>query len=442
MRAAALPGQSHLDPATIAALQALTAELLEAVPDARAELNRFTAASGRGLKVDADAIAAVVAGKNVLVTGGTGCIGSRLLHELRAYEPRHLVSVSRGETAPGRIDRSVQYLLADVADRDALAQVIKRSEAQVIFHAAAQRSPELAEIEVERTVRTNVIGTKNLIDVCSASDVEMIVYASSGKALRPYTNDVYAATKRMGEWLVASRGRSTLRRGFARFTHVVDNSLILGKIEAWRASGGVVELHGSQISFFIQSARESAELLLATAAEAAEMGDVPLLAIRNLEAPTDLTALALGVIAASEPLPPIYFSGFKSGYENAPYAGLYLPETSVDVSRLLNAFEARIAGPAPSAPDVDMVVSPPYATANATAGKLADLESACTDGSDAGVRSTLDALLRELLDRYLELQPRELLDRIVEFTTPWRQTMDTEHLLADDAVRAARASAV
>ena len=434
MKRIAPPGIADLEGRTLEQLRSLTADLVRAVPGAPGEYGRFVETAERGIDLDTRRLREFLAGKSILVTGGTGCVGTRLLLELEKCKAVRLSSVSRGVTAPAHRVPSVDYIEADITDPEGLGRAFVRAEPDIVFHLAAQRDPGLAEREVVRTVTTNVAGTLNVVELCSELSVGSLVYASTGKALRPYTREVYAGTKRVAEWMVASLGVETLRRSLVRFTHVVDNSLIAAKLDRWRR-GGVVRLHESDIRFFIQSAKESAQLLLVAAMDAAEVGRVPLLAIRNLGTPVDLTALALGAIAGSDPVSPIYFSGFESGYETAPYPGLYFPETSVDVSVLLNSLEGYSARAIESSPAVDVAVVPTHGDDLSARAELGAFETSCQAGMADGIRMALDRLLRTLMASNLAAYPQDLLARTAAFTMPLRTTMSDAHLAIDDALR-------
>ena len=104
-----------------------------------------------------------------------------------------------------------------------------------------------------------------------------MVCASTGKALRPYSADVYTASKRAAEWLLArAAARAGARYSAARFTHVVDNSIVHARLLDW-CEGGVLRLHSADIAFYAQSALESAQLLLAAglAARPVRCGSMP-----------------------------------------------------------------------------------------------------------------------------------------------------------------------
>src|SRR5206468_2810530 len=171
------------------------------------------------------------------------------------------------------------------------------------------------------------------------SAVPQVVYASTGKALRPYSPDVYAASKRAAEWVMsaaAARAAARTRYSGARFTHVVNNSLVYQRLLDWCADG-VIRLYGAGIFFYAQSALESARLLMG-AGLGARPGSFQVYAITDLGCPVSLLDLALGVLRRTGSAAPVYFSGYEPGYEDVPFPGLYDPRTAGEVSPLLSAF--------------------------------------------------------------------------------------------------------
>ena len=238
MRTAAPPGQPYLDDDAVAQLQNLTESLITAKGGASEEFERFQAISQRGLCLPETLLNEWLHGSVVLVTGGTGCIGSTLMAQLARLGPSRLVSVSRGVTADRPQLPGAEYLQADIRDRSRLDALISDIRPDVVFHVAAQRNPGLAEVEVHRTVSTNVLGTRNVLAAAADAGVPQVVCASTGKALRPYSPHVYAASKRAAEW-VASTASSAgdMRCSAGRFTHVVDNSIIVQRLHEWAGAG-------------------------------------------------------------------------------------------------------------------------------------------------------------------------------------------------------------
>jgi nucleoside-diphosphate-sugar epimerase len=367
-------------------LRSLTGLLIEADPTAAQEYRRFIAIKQRHLDFAAlvPALRQAYAGKRILVTGGTGCIGRLLLRQLRALHAGPTFSVSRGRRA-SRALPGVRYLSADICDGDALTAVIAKARPDVIFHLAAQRDPGLAERAVFETVLTNALGTRNVLRAARETGVERFSHASTGKAMRYYTKDTYAASKKLSEWLLqeyASEGNSA---GAARFTHVIDNSIVLRNLKK-ALPGGIARIHDPSIEFYVQSAAEAAQLLLLAGLN--ERDHLRLFAIRDLGEPVRLLSMAVGLLGQRSNFPPIYFPGFDPGYEKGVYPGLYDPRTAGDLSPLINAIEAVSAAEVRDVPAVDgFELTLPV---NGTIDDLVDgLAHECSTGDPASVTRML-----------------------------------------------------
>lgn len=317
-------------------LNILTDAVERLSPAAQAEYWRFVNVKRRNLGELTPASVDRLRGNRVVVTGATGTIGTELLRLLVQLDPADLRSLSRGYRAHRYVD-GVFYDEADVTHLEALTRRLRAARPDVVFHLAAVRSPKEAERAPDVAIRTNVSGTANVIRACRDAGVPLLVQASTGKAVRFYTRDIYAATKKAGEQLLAGAA-SEMATGAARFTHVVDNSLVLAKLKG-ELRAGLMTLHGPHIPLHAQSARESAELLVLAAGEA-HVGASTVVSLRNLEEPFDLTDIALGLRAESGRSVPLTFVGFEPGYEERPYAGMYDFEMG-ETGPLVNCFEAR-----------------------------------------------------------------------------------------------------
>ena len=267
MRAAVAPGQQDLDAAAVSRLRELTARLVAGRrEEARTEYERFLSVIKRELCLPKDRLAGVLDGAVVLVTGGTGCVGSTLISQLAAFRPARIVSVSRGVTRGWSRHPGAEYRYADVRDQARMEALIGEIRPDLIFHVASQRDPGLAETLVHHTVTTNVLGTRSVLGAAAAAGTGQVVCASTGKALRPFSPDVYTASKRVAEWVAFGFAASgALPVSAVRFTHVVDNSIIHQRLQDWAASSAVIRLHSPQIAFYVQSAVESAQLLMLAA---------------------------------------------------------------------------------------------------------------------------------------------------------------------------------
>jgi hypothetical protein len=447
MRQAVPPARTRLSGAEISALRDLTKALMFARPEAASEYERFLAVASRGLCLPEKRIARKLGGATVLVTGGTGCIGSVLMREIAARRPARLASVSRGVTAIAARQDGAEYLTADVTDRNAVEAVIYEVRPDIIFHVAAQRAPGIAETEVQRTVSTNVFGARNVLAAASGAGVGQVVLASTGKALRPYSPEIYTASKRAAEWLgVAAARDGGVTCSAARFTHVMDNSIIHRRLIGWAgdelagtvstspAGGPVVRLHSPDIAFYVQSALESAQLLLIAMLGAAA-GTFQIHALADLGWPVSLLDVTLGVLARTGSRTPVYVSGYDPGYEEVPFPGLYDPATAGDVSPLLNAFEAA-ALTGKQCPMVDSFEME-LAADGAAPKLLANLESACdSDLCDGEIRRALDDLSWSLLDAALAVADMTALTRAARLARRHESGMSRSHLKITRAIDA------
>ena len=323
MRAAVAPGQQDLDAAAVSRLRELTARLVAGRrEEARTEYERFLSVIKRELCLPRDRLAERLDGAVILVTGGTGCVGSTLVTQLTAFKPARIVSVSRGVTGGWPRHPGAEYLYADVRDQARMEALIGEIRPDLIFHVASQRDPGLAETRVHHTVTTNVLGTRSVLGAAAATGTGQVVCASTGKALRPFSPDVYTASKRVAEWVAFGFAASgALPVSAVRFTHVVDNSIIHQRLQDWAASSAVIRLHSPQIAFYVQSAVESAQLLMLAALDQGRPGRLPIRAIADLGWPVSLLDLTLGVLAARDSDAPVYLSGYDPGYEEVPFPG-------------------------------------------------------------------------------------------------------------------------
>lgn len=126
--------------------------------------------------------------KVILITGGVGSIGSQLVRKLLTFNPKSLIILDNNET--GLFDlhqelnsNKVQILIGDVRDRERLEMVF--TGVDVIFHAAALKHVPLCEYNPYEGVKTNIIGTQNVLDAAIQNQVEKVIMISTDKAVNP-----------------------------------------------------------------------------------------------------------------------------------------------------------------------------------------------------------------------------------------------------------------
>ena len=405
-------GRASLDRHEISLLRSLTRSLLLETPESEAEYLRYLAIRDRFLPVPMEMAGSWVKDKSILVTGGTGCVGTALIGCLSGLGAERIVSVSRGVTREWPRVTGAEYICADVRDEPTLTAIFADIRPNVVFHVAGQRDPGLAERAVHQTVTTNVLGTRNVIAASERVGTPRLVLASTGKAVIPYTPDVYSATKRVAEWLAAdAAGRGGVLCTAARFTHIVDNSIVYRRI-AEGCDNGLIRIHGPHSAFYAQSALESAQLLICAVLEM-RAGCLGVHAITDLGWPIDLLSLALGAMSRTGSDATIYFSGHDPGYRGyVPFPGQYDPRSSWETSPLVNALEARNGRQAEYG-HVDIFPRCPL-TSVQLEDRFLGLREACVSTQDPElIRSELYALSWSIFDATLDTLPIDTLVRIL-----------------------------
>lgn len=144
--------------------------------------------------------------KKILVIGGTGTIGSSLVRHLLKKQPNVVRILSRDEYKQFNMRNelreynNVRYLLGDVRDYNRLVRAME--DIDIVFHTAALKHVPACEYNPFEAVKTNVIGTQNVIEAAIANSVKRVVFTSTDKTINPVNS--YGATKLLAERLVAS----------------------------------------------------------------------------------------------------------------------------------------------------------------------------------------------------------------------------------------------
>src|SRR5918997_1450215 len=153
---------------------------------------------------DIEEIRAVVGGATELITGAGGSIGSEIAKQVAELGPGRLVLLDHDEThlhdVKGQLRTPAELDLTDIRDRGRIAELMRALRPDVVFHAAAHKHVPLLEAQPTEAVRTNVLGTYNVVVAAAEAGVDRLVFISSDKAVRP--SNVLGYSKWLGEQLV------------------------------------------------------------------------------------------------------------------------------------------------------------------------------------------------------------------------------------------------
>ena len=218
-------------------------------------------------------------GKSILVTGGTGSIGSSLVREAIAAGPKVIRVFDNNESGLFEMGQALDSplfrpLVGDVRDKDRLRRASEGTD--VILHAAALKHVPLSEYNPFEAIKTNVIGTQNVIEVALENEVEKLITISTDKAVDPL--NVMGATKLLAERLTISANnyKGDRKTVFActRFGNVLGSrgSVMPTFIEQVK-HGGPVTVTDGNMTRFVMSIQKAVQLVL-RAAEIAEGGEI------------------------------------------------------------------------------------------------------------------------------------------------------------------------
>ncbi|MFS0703554.1 polysaccharide biosynthesis protein [Cellulomonas sp. 179-A 9B4 NHS] len=231
----------------------------------------------RAISMDTTAIADQISGRNVLVTGAGGSIGSELCRQIARFGPGKLYLLDRDESAlqetqvsltgQGLLD-SDDVLLADIRDPGALRDVFAAAKPDIVFHAAALKHLPLLESFPLEAWKTNVLGTLNVLEAAAHAGVQTFVNISTDKAARP--TSVLGYSKRVTERLTAHFATTQPGRYVSvRFGNVLGSrGSVLHVFRSQIEAGGPITVTHPDVERYFMLIPEACQLVL----EAASIG--------------------------------------------------------------------------------------------------------------------------------------------------------------------------
>lgn len=345
--------------------------------------------------LDRAAMAALIHGRRVLVTGAGGSIGSELVRQVAAFGPAALTLVEASEYALYTIDLEIGMrfpalpraaLVGDVRDRGRLDAIFADRRPELVFHAAALKHVPLVEANPLEGLHTNAIGSRNVAEACVAHGAAAMVMVSTDKAVNP--TNVMGASKRIAECFCQAMDLSGAATRFVtvRFGNVLGSTgSVVPLFEKQLREGGPLTVTHPEMNRFFMTIREAVELIIAAAAMRAAdgHGDAHRGKIYVLEMgkPVKIVDLARRMIRLAGLRPdidvPIVFTGLRPGEK------LY--------EEIFHGDEQ----PLPTAAAGVLLAAPRQVDLAEVRALLARLETACRTGDAAASRTVLDALVPE-----------------------------------------------
>ncbi len=270
------------------------------------------------VEIDLASVADYITGKRVLITGAGGSIGSELSRQIRGFDPDELYLLDRDESALHAVQLSMEgralldtdmLVVADIRDRERTFELFERYRPEVVFHTAALKHLTLLENHPSEGMKTNTVGTKNLLDAAMHIGVDRFVNISTDKAADP--TSVLGATKLAAERLTAAAAKETGRPYVSvRFGNVLGSRgsvlpTFLGQIE----QGKPITVTHPDVTRFFMTIPEAVRLVV----QAGAIGDPGEVMILDMGEPVKIVDLAKQLINSLAPGTKIEFTGLRPG---------------------------------------------------------------------------------------------------------------------------------
>jgi FlaA1/EpsC-like NDP-sugar epimerase len=246
-----------------------------------------------------------IEGKNVLVTGGGGSIGSELCRQISKYHPKKLIILDIYENSAYDIQQELLRThgnnvdicieIASIRDKEKMENIFKTLSPDIVFHAAAHKHVPLMEHNPEEAIKNNVFGTYNVAKMADKYDTSKFVLISTDKAVNP--TNIMGATKRIAEMIIQYFSTfSCTSYSAVRFGNVLgSNGSVIPLFQKQIESGGPVTVTHPEIVRYFMTISEAVDLVL----QAGALADGGEIFILDMGQPVKIRDLAENMIKLS-----------------------------------------------------------------------------------------------------------------------------------------------
>jgi UDP-N-acetylglucosamine 4,6-dehydratase len=210
--------------------------------------------------------------KSILITGGTGSLGTALTRRIFKEYPnvKRVVIFSRDEQKqfemaqefPENKYPAIRYFIGDIRDFSRLKRALRNID--YVIHTAAMKHVHIAEYNPMECVKTNVLGAENLINACLETEVKKVVALSTDKAAAPI--NLYGATKLTSDKLFIAgnniRGRTDINFSVVRYGNVMGSNGSVIPFFMKKKAEGVLPITDRKMTRFNISLSEGVDMVL------------------------------------------------------------------------------------------------------------------------------------------------------------------------------------
>lgn len=293
------------------------------------------------VKLDDAGIAAMIADRVVMVTGGGGSIGSEICRQVCRRSPSRLIIVEQCEVLIYQIEQElitagfggiVTAVVADVTDAARIESVFSKYKPAIVLHAAAHKHVPLMEQQPSEAVKNNSLGTLCVVEAASRHGAERFTLISTDKAINP--TNAMGASKRLAEIGLQSYSRrpgNTTKFMAVRFGNVLGSSgSVIPLFRKQIAAGGPVTVTHPDMTRYFMTIPEAVGLVL----QATTLGEGGEIFVLDMGEPMKIVDLATELITLSGLRPgidiEIKYTGLRPGeklFEELKHTGEEYAET-------------------------------------------------------------------------------------------------------------------
>jgi FlaA1/EpsC-like NDP-sugar epimerase len=228
--------------------------------------------------LDENRISNQLTGQTILVSGAAGSIGSGLVKQIARYNPGKLILLDQAESplydlqielGANHRELNFEVVIGDIRSAERMERLFDFFRPDFVFHAAAYKHVPMMENNPSEAVLTNVLGTKNLVDLSKRFEVKKFVMISTDKAVNP--TNVMGASKRIAEiYAQMANKQGNTRFVTTRFGNVLgSNGSVIPLFQRQIEQGGPITVTDERVTRFFMTIPEACQLVL----EAGSMGE-------------------------------------------------------------------------------------------------------------------------------------------------------------------------
>lgn len=273
------------------------------------------------IELNSELLQTMITNKVLLVSGAGGSIGGELCCQILKFRPKKLVLYEQCEFFVYKTSMKLAALfpnieiisiVGDVRDKKRVEDVINEFRPEIVLHAAAYKHVPIMESNPIEAVKTNVFGTKSILEASIKANVSKFVMVSTDKAVNP--TNVMGATKRIAEQVcqILSNGSST-KVSIVRFGNVLGSSgSVVPHFLNQIRNGGPLTVTHPEITRYFMSIAEACQLVL-QAGSLSKGNEIFVLDMGSPVKIVDLASDLLKLTDADENSVKIEFTGLRPG---------------------------------------------------------------------------------------------------------------------------------